>query len=110
MYDGAQAPNLLIAKSDLSELHVWNMSEHGGAAPPIATLSGHGKSACESNFALDSSKEKPCVLSGDKDGLICAYTQLLLAMLCACHVRHSHTNNLDDVVAGFCPCRPYHSS
>eukprot|EP00281_Chroomonas_sp_CCMP1168_P031913 CAMPEP_0206242778 /NCGR_PEP_ID=MMETSP0047_2-20121206/17240_1 /ASSEMBLY_ACC=CAM_ASM_000192 /TAXON_ID=195065 /ORGANISM="Chroomonas mesostigmatica_cf, Strain CCMP1168" /LENGTH=430 /DNA_ID=CAMNT_0053667823 /DNA_START=25 /DNA_END=1317 /DNA_ORIENTATION=+ len=70
LYTCQHAPNLLIAKSDLSKLHIWSLSEGGAPSPPIATLSGHGEQACESNFALDSSKGAPRVLSGDKDGLI----------------------------------------
>ena len=73
MHTHTQAPNLLIAKSDLNVLHVWNVNDSLEAMPPVATLSGHGEGACESNFALDSSKDKPRVLSGDKDGVVCKY-------------------------------------
>lgn len=60
----------MIAKSDLNQLHIWNMGEMNSSVP-IATLSGHGDGACESNFALDTSKEtNPRVLSGDRDGII----------------------------------------
>jgi len=79
IYTCKQNHNTLVTKSDLSELHVWDLSTGGGASygehsnqRPQVTLGGHADSVCESNFSLDTSPEKgrPRVLSGDREGVI----------------------------------------
>ncbi|EKX47838.1 hypothetical protein GUITHDRAFT_137213 [Guillardia theta CCMP2712] len=89
IYTCEQNLNILFTKSDLNELHVWDLSsperqverdvEHVDLIRslsfiPVATLTGHSEGSCDSNFALDSSVIEPrvfChVLSGDRDGII----------------------------------------
>jgi len=79
--------NILVTKSDLSQLHVWDLS--GGVAGssfstmgassdavsalrPTAVLQGHADEVCESNFSLDTSPAsgRARVLSGDREGMI----------------------------------------
>mmetsp|Transcript_2585 Transcript_2585/g.7191 ORF Transcript_2585/g.7191 Transcript_2585/m.7191 type:complete len:362 (-) Transcript_2585:425-1510(-) len=61
---------ILIAKSDLSKLHVWNLQQLAHDHKPCATLAGHKAEACESNFALDTSSERGRVISGDRGGSV----------------------------------------
>lgn len=65
----AQDSNLIAAKTDSSSLYVWKLSNIRDKAnnPPDITLSGHGKTANESAFAIDWSKHGSLVASGDKD-------------------------------------------
>jgi len=86
IYTCEQNHNILVTKSDLSELHVWDLASGGAGGGehsshrPTAVLQGHASSVCESNFSLDTSPAKcrPRVLSGDREGLI------LLWEVCGC--------------------------
>uniref|UniRef100_A0A7S4L2N7 Histone-binding protein RBBP4-like N-terminal domain-containing protein n=1 Tax=Guillardia theta TaxID=55529 RepID=A0A7S4L2N7_GUITH len=69
IYTCEQNLNILFTKSDLNELHVWDLSSPESFIP-VATLTGHSEGSCDSNFALDSSVIEPRVLSGDRDGII----------------------------------------
>jgi len=66
--------NTLVTKSDLSSLHLFDISttttSNSQNQRPSATLTGHEEEACESNFALDTGSQQPWVLSGDKNGVI----------------------------------------
>eukprot|EP00960_Hanusia_phi_P033211 750346-Hanusia_phi.AAC.1 len=61
--------NILFTKSDLNDLHVWDLSSPDSFVP-VAILTGHSEGSCDSNFALDSSFTEPRILSGDRDGII----------------------------------------
>lgn len=68
IYTLEQSQNLIVAKSDLAQLHIFDISQ--GPRQQGVTLSGHSTDACESNFALDTCSTRPRVVSGDKDGVI----------------------------------------
>lgn len=74
VYTIAQNKNILVAKSDLSTLHLFDITHttptNSQNQRPSATLMGHEPEACESNFALDTCSKQPWVLSGDKNGVI----------------------------------------
>ncbi|KAJ1485033.1 hypothetical protein T484DRAFT_1794954 [Baffinella frigidus] len=54
IYTFQQNKNLIVAKSDLSQLHIFDVTQ-GSSRPAAMTLSGHSPDSCESNFALDTS-------------------------------------------------------
>jgi len=67
----AGCKHLLLSKSDLSQLHLWDISDPSVAKEkePVV-LEGHKDGVCESSFAVDTCDAALMVASGDQEGNI----------------------------------------
>uniref|UniRef100_A0A7S4HBU8 Histone-binding protein RBBP4-like N-terminal domain-containing protein n=1 Tax=Guillardia theta TaxID=55529 RepID=A0A7S4HBU8_GUITH len=61
--------HLLLSKSDLSDLHIWDISDPSSPKDkdPVV-LKGHEDGVCESSFAVDTCDSAMMVASGDQQG------------------------------------------